>query len=393
MAYDGRVAISHAFAREVRLFNLFGWLRHRYEQRFLKIHNVMRQVRRKEATQILPISVVSMVVSAGLFSWAVWQASRGHLSVGQVVIMIQALSQVQFSTRDVVTYLGMLYERALFFDTFFAFLALSPGVRQPADAKSLDARSSHDITFEHVSFCYPDGRYALKDVSFHIPAGETVAIVGENGAGKTTLINLLLRFYDPLEGRILIDGFDLRELDLNAWRGRVGAVFQNFNQYDYTIRENVALGNLAQERNNDLLLRTLERAGASSILDTVEGGLDAQLGKEFGGTELSGGQWQKLAIARVLFRDANVLILDEPTASLDPRSEASLYTQFAALASDPTTILITHRLSSVLMADRILVMKNGQLIENGDHTFLLSQGGEYAELWNMQARRYNKSSA
>ena len=389
MEYDSRVALSHAFAQEVRLFNLFAWLRRRYEARFLDTHRRMRKVRRKEAFQVLPISFISTIVSAGLFTWAVWQASRGVFSAGQVVIMIQALAQVQFMARDLVTNFGFLYERARYFDVYLNFLKLRSNVRQSDSPQSVPLKPSHSITFEDVTFHYPDGRLALQNVSFHIPTGETVALVGENGAGKTTLVKLLLRFYEPSSGRILIDGIDLRELDLPAWRAQVGAVFQNFNRFDYTIRENVAIANLQYEHDTQRITEALRQADLDAVVNALEQGQETRLGKEFGGTELSGGQWQKLAMARAMFRDASVLILDEPTAALDPRSEHALYAHFAALAKQPTTFLITHRLPSVLMADRVLVLKEGHLVEDGTHGSLLRSGGEYAELWGMQAKQYS----
>lgn len=282
---------------------------------------------------------------------------------------------------------GQFFERALYFETYFRFTAATPSLQRPTVPQALPAQLKH-LSFENVTFRYPDGRIALSEVSFGIRAGETVAIVGENGAGKTTLIKLLLRFYDPTEGTVKVDGLDLRTVDLDAWRARVAAVFQNFNRYAYTLGENIRIGDISASWDDEGLSQALEEVGLIDLLDTLNAGLRTPLGKEFGGTDLSGGQWQKLGMARALFRDAEVLILDEPTAALDPRSEYELYQRFARLASGRTTILITHRLSSVRTADRILVLKEGRLIEAGSHSTLLAAGGEYADLWAMQAQRY-----
>ena len=371
MAYTSRVALGFRYAHEVRLFNLIPWLSARYENLFLKTHNRMRSVRRKEVTQILPTYVLSIGMSAGLFSWAVWRASVGRLTAGQVVIILQALSQTLFAMRDIVTYVGLLYERILYFEKYLNFLSITSGVKQPTKPVTLEERAAYEIEFEEVSFTYPGGQTALKNVSFKVEVGETIALVGENGAGKSTIIKLLLRFYDPDSGRILIQGRDLRELDLIQWRKAVSAVFQDFNKYEFTIRENVAIGDLNCLDNDSLIADAVGKAALLGSLAKLPGGLDTQLGKEFGGAELSGGQWQKVAIARALLRNSGVLVLDEPTASIDPRSEHMIFKRFADMAKVPTTMLITHRLASVKMADRIFVMRNGELIQSGSHKSLL----------------------
>ncbi len=243
------------------------------------------------------------------------------------------------------------------------------------------------IAFENVHFAYPDGRPVLRGVSFRIPAGKTVALVGENGAGKTTVVKLLLRFYDPSEGRITVGGRDLRDLGPGAWRRTVGAVLQDFGRYAFTLGENIGLGDL--ERLDDTA--AIERAAASTEVDELAAqlprGYDEQLDKAFGGTELSG-EWQKVAIARALLRDARLLVLDEPAAALDARAEQALYQSFARLGAGRTVLMISHLLASVKDADRILVLKQGRLVEEGTHAQLLERGGEYHELWTLQARRY-----
>jgi len=258
-----------------------------------------------------------------------------------------------------------------------------PGKPVPTPIKS-------GIIFENVTFSYPDGRMALAGVSFTVHSGETVALVGENGAGKTTLVKLLTRFYDPTQGNIWVDGKNLKMLDLQAWRQQITVVFQDFCRYSLTIGENIALGDIEALDDLSQLKRAGQKAGIADKIERLPEGYQTPLGKQFGGTELSGGEWQKLALARAFIRqeDSQILVLDEPTAALDPRSEYEVYCRFSELVRGKTTILVTHRLASVRMADRILVLKAGKLIEEGTHEELFQQGGEYATLWSMQAEQY-----
>jgi ABC-type multidrug transport system fused ATPase/permease subunit len=388
MAYESNVALNHTHAAEVRLYNLIPWLRERYLQAFSTSHNTMRKVRLRQALGILPSSVFSIFVSSGLFVWCVSRAIDGQLTIGQIVIIVTGLAQIQQIVFSLIESTGMVFERGLYFQKYFDFLSAQSQLDLPKAPKALK-HSMPIINFNHVSFQYPDGRKALEDVTFTVNPGEKIAIVGENGAGKTTLIKLLLRFYDVTEGTITLDDVNIKEIELTAWRKNVAAVFQDFGHYSYTIRENVILAN-TDFRDEAKVHDALEKSGFQNVVDTLENGVDTRLGKAFDGTELSGGQWQKLAIARALYRNAQVLVLDEPTAALDPRSEYDVYKQFASLSRSHTTFLITHRLGSVLMADRVLVMKQGRLVEQGHHDELIVRKGEYAELWNMQVGQYNK---
>lgn len=250
------------------------------------------------------------------------------------------------------------------------------------------------ITFENVDFAYPDGRVALSDISLTLNPGETVALVGENGAGKSTLVKLLARFYDPTQGNIFVDGKNIKDLNLDDWRQQIGAVFQDFCRYPLTVGENIALGDIGAMNDIGRLSNVSQKTGIAAQIEQLPGEYDTLLGKQFNGTELSGGQWQKVAIARAFMRekDAQLMILDEPTAALDPRSEYEIYSSFAKLVKDKIAILVTHRLASVRLADRILVLKAGKLVEVGTHEALLQQDGEYATLWNMQAKHYTGDS-
>ena len=391
LQYDQRVSMRHEYAKEVRLYHLMPYLLARYQEKALAYQSVMRQVRNRQALGILPQQFLALMVTAGLFAYSVWRAGQGTLSAGDVALVISALAQVRESLSNVAEYLGMGTEHLRWFQVYHNFLDANPSVALPIKPSPLPSR--FDLTLQNVSFGYRDLPPVLENLSLHIPEGQIVAIVGENGAGKTTLVKLLLRFYDPTLGRILIgaqdEQVDLREVDVQAWRSQIAAIFQDFARFEWTLRANITLG---QPEDMQKLQSAIKQSGLEDVLARVNGGLDARIGQAFGGVDLSGGQWQKLATARALYRNARILILDEPTAALDPRSEMEMFNAFAVLARGRTTLLITHRLGSVLMADRILVMCGGCLVEDGTHLELLARGGEYAELWNLQANQYDSNT-
>ncbi|GGR56886.1 ABC transporter ATP-binding protein [Deinococcus seoulensis] len=389
--YLSRVALRHEYAKEVRLYGLAPHLQREALQRTRAYQDTLRAQRTRGLLALLPFEALSLLVTAGLFVFVVGQAQAGRVGAGSIVLVITALAALQGELRQLSEMISTATEPLSWFGKLHAFLSAPGGVQSPAQPRPMPTDGA--ITLENVSFAYRDQPPALHDLTLHIPAGQTVAIVGENGAGKTTLVKLLLRYYDPTAGRILIGDAaartDLRDLDLNDWRAGIAAVFQDFARFEWTLRENILLG---QTPDGDRLNAAVQGSGLSGVLNDSRT-LDTRLGQAFGGTELSGGQWQKLATARALYRSARLLILDEPTAALDPRSEAEVFSTFAALARGRTTLLVTHRLGSVLMADRILVMKAGRLIEDGTHAELLARGGEYAELWQLQARQYGTGPA
>jgi len=278
----------------------------------------------------------------------------------------------------------MLYESLLYFERLNKFLNMPSVLKEVDNPKIISGFT--EISFDNLSFSYPDGRKVLKNISFSIKRGEKFAIVGENGAGKTTLIKLLLRFYDPSEGKILIDGLDLREIEINSWRKLITAVFQDFGKYALSIKENVALGEIDNVVNTERFEEAVIKGGAAELVEKL--GAEQQLFRDFDGTELSLGEWQRLAISRAFYRNSNIMVLDEPTASLDPKEEAHLYKRFIDLAEGHTVLLVTHRLASVQISEQILVLKEGRLVEQGSHEDLLKKNKIYAELWDLQAEAY-----
>lgn len=386
--YLSRVALRHEYAKEVRLYGLASHLQARALTLTRDYQNVLRTQRTRGLLALLPFEGLSLLVTGGLFVYVVAQAQNGQVGAGSVALVITALATLRGELSGLSEMVSMTTEHLSWFAKLHAFLHASGGVQSPLQPHPQPAQPT--IRLENVTFAYRNQVPVLHRLNLIIPAGQIVAIVGENGAGKTTLIKLLLRYYDPTEGRILIgqgtDEADLRGLDLKVWRAGIAAVFQDFARFEWSLRENILLG---QPQNDAKLRAAIQGSGLEGVLDRV-GPLDTRLGQAFGGVDLSGGQWQKLATARALYREAHVLILDEPTASLDPRSEAEVFQTFASLARGRTTLLVTHRLGSVLMADRILVLKGGQLIEDGTHAELLARGGEYAELWQLQAQQYQQ---
>ncbi|MDO4263218.1 MAG: ABC transporter ATP-binding protein [Deinococcus sp.] len=387
--YFQKAALNHSFAKEIRLYGLMPYLTREYLGRTLEYQRTMRGVRNRQLLGVLPAQVLALAVTAGVFAYAVWQAQQGNLTPGAVVLVVGALAQVRGDLQSLADSLGVGSEHLHWFGKYYEFLDAVPQVAAPAQPQPLPQR--FDLTLDKVTFGYQGHAPVIEGLSLHIPEGQTVAIVGENGAGKSTLIKLILRFYDPVAGRILVgsagEETDLRDLDPDEWRSQVAAVFQDYARFEWTVRENVLLG---QREDPERLRYAADASGLSAMLPRLGSGMNTRIGQAYGGVDLSGGQWQKLVTARALYRRARVLILDEPTAALDPRSEAEVFAAFAELSRGRTALLVTHRLGSVRMADRIVVMRAGRVTEDGTHDELLAQGGEYAELWALQAAQYGE---
>jgi ATP-binding cassette, subfamily B, bacterial len=397
MSYVSSVLLSSIYVKEIRLFSLGEHFISRYISAFQSWHRTKNKIRSNEFYWSIVTSLAVTSVIAGIFTWLISRAFSGSMSLGSLFVFIQSISYLERSVSGLVSAPLMLYESLLYMKLYFSFIDQKDSRSNDTEGLILTPADPITIEFDNVSFVYPNGRQALSNISFTICPTQTVAIVGENGSGKTTLIKLLLKFYSPTSGCIYLNGINLQDLDTERLRTLISAVFQDFGQYSCSLSDNITMSDFAVEKfemtdhpdQETRLHKTMEKAGVITFLDCLPDRERTLLGKEFGGSELSGGQWQKIAIARALYREGvQLLILDEPTAALDPRSEFELFSQFSQLAKGQTTLLITHRLASIQMADQILVLKQGSLVEQGTHTDLLQAQGEYENLWTMQASYY-----
>ena len=316
---------------------------------------------------------------------------KGTLSIGQFALVFQQSLNLALGAEEILNQYSSIDTRTKYLDKFFDFLNSEKVIKSPSNPITLSSSPTPAvIEFKNVSFKYPKtDRFILKDFNVKINSGEKIALVGENGGGKTTIIKLLLRFHDVTEGEILINGINIKELDLDKWHQLVGALFQDFIKYQFTFKENVIFGNLDKKDNIELLKEAIKQSGADKYLEQLPKGIDQVVGKMFDeGIDLSGGQWQKLALARAFFRNAPLLILDEPTSAIDAKAEYEIFENVQKLQRDKTVIIISHRFSTVRNADRILVLDEGKIIEEGNHEKLMEKKGLYAELFNLQAEGY-----
>lgn len=384
MSWISSLTLDNQVAKELRLFGFGPFLMEKYKRLASQLSEALFRQRWQQTKHSIALSSITVIGHIVMIGYILIEAKKGTLSIASFVIAIQAFILTQQQLAGCVANMGMFAPILLFFNKLKDFLEASQC--SLAFTQTQPATFNHEISFKDVSFSYADGRQALSHVNFTIRKGERIAIVGENGAGKSTLIKLLLRFYDPSEGSIIVDGYDLKTFDLKSWRRLISGVFQDFGQYNFTVAENIGLGDITSSAEKISL--AAHQGGFFPVLDKLPLGLNAPLGKEFGGTSLSGGEWQKLAMSRAFIRNADLLILDEPTSALDPLAEQHIFKKFAEQAVGKTTLLITHRLGSVKMANRILVFKNGTLIEDGSPHDLLNAQSEYAFLFNTQAESY-----
>ena len=340
--------------------------------------------------------VLSLVANAGIYIYVALQAVMGRITLGGLTLYTQTAQQVGQSFQTLLDGLSNTYENNLFVSTLFEFLEYKPVITSPEKPRPLVLSSEGkglEIEFRNVSFTYPgkdpEIEATLKNVSFTIQAGEAIALVGRNGAGKTTIVKLLTRLYDPDEGEILIGGRNIKEYDLKALREEIGVIFQDYVSYYLSARENIGVGRVNDIDNLELVNSAAQKSGADVIVEELTDGYETMLGRWWkDGTQLSGGQWQKVALARAFIRDARILILDEPTSSLDARAEYEVFAKFRELTEGKTAIFISHRFSTVRLADRIFVLENGVVLEDGSHEELMKVNGRYAELFNLQAEAY-----
>ena len=388
--YVRQTAASAETAKEVKIFGLNAFLIDRFRVLSQSFYAANRQIARQRALWGAVFTSVGTVGYYLAYAWIIGSTLTGTLTIGDLTFLAGSFRRLRTLLEGLLVSFSSTAAQALYLDDLFGFFEVTAEIRSPATPLPMPVPIRRGFVFEDVGFRYPGAeRWAVRHLSFTLQAGETLALVGENGAGKTTLVKLLTRLYDPDEGRITLDGRDLRDYDLDALRGAMGVIFQDFVRYNLTAGDNIAVGRIAAREDH----ARIERAASSSLADAVIGGLpqkyDQMIGKRFrNGVELSGGEWQKVAIARAYMRDAQVLVLDEPTAALDARSEFEVFQRFKELSAGKTAVLISHRFSSVRMADRILVLSGGKVEASGTHAELLAQKGRYAELFELQASGY-----
>jgi ATP-binding cassette subfamily B protein len=379
-------------AKEVKLFGLGPSLLGRYKSMGEEFYREDQKLAVKRAGYGFLLSLIATSAYYGCYVVVAVAAASGGMSLGDMTLYIMAFRQGQQAFQSILTAVGGMYEDNLYMSNLFKYLAISTGDQPPPSEPLLVASSeTSGIRFEGVGYRYPGQQeWALSDVNLTIPKGQSIALVGPNGAGKTTLIKLLTRLYEPTTGSIFLDGRNLRDWSKEELHARIGVIFQDFNQYQFSARENIGVGSIDHATDDSRVRRAVAQAGAEPVIDDLPKGLDTPLGRWFHeGVELSGGQWQKLALARAFMREsADILVLDEPTASLDAEAEHAVFERFRKLARGRTTLLISHRFSTVRMADRILVFDKGRIIEEGTHADLVAKGARYARLFSLQASGY-----
>ena len=375
-------------AKEVKLFNLGDALLERYHTLYWRFYAEDRALALRRTGASLGWGLLSTVSYYGSYSWVLWRAVSGSITLGDMTMYLTIFRQAQSSFRSVVDGLGRLYENNLFLDHLFDFLALEPTM-SPDGGRPVPASITGGIEFRNVSFRYPGTEeWVLRDINLHIKPGERVALVGLNGSGKTTLVKLLTRLYDPVEGQILLEGVDLREYSLESLRSRMGVIFQDYVRYHLTAQENIGFGQLEKLEDMAQVVTAAQKGGADSIIRRLPKGYQTRLGRRWEGSDLSVGEWQKVALSRAFMRDADIIVLDEPTASLDAEAEYAVFRRFSELTAGKIAVIISHRFSTVRMADRIVVLEGGHVAETGSHEELLSVGGTYARLFALQAQGY-----
>ncbi len=381
---------SDETAKEVKIFDLSGFIIEKFE---VLANNFYKSNRRISINRSLWGTGFTLLGSLGYYSayvYIILETISGHISIGKLTFLAGSFRQLKSLLESILSRFTAVSQGAIYLSDFFEFFDIRPGITVPRQPLTFPDPISTGFEFQDVGFRYQHSeKWAARHLSFVLKAGEKIALVGENGAGKTTLVKLLARLYEPTEGRILLDGKDLRLYDLVSLRQNIGIIFQDYLRYQMRVSDNIAVGNINQKENAPLIITAAEQSLASDLVSRLPGGYEQMLGKRFQeGIELSGGEWQKVALARAYMRQAQVLILDEPTSALDARAEYEVFQRFAALTRGKTAVLISHRFSTVRMADRILVLQEGELIESGTHGELIDMQGKYAELFALQAKGY-----
>ena len=388
--YIRQTGASVESAKEVKIFGLNGFLIERYRRLASDFYQANRVLAIRRAGWGGVLTAFGTLGYYSAYALIVFRTLTGQFSIGDLTFLAGSFRRLRTLLEGLLIAFTQTASQALYLDDLFSFFDVTPEIQSPPDPRPFPAQLQQGIVFENVGFQYPGAeRWAVRNLSFALQAGEVVALVGENGAGKTTIVKLLARLYDPDEGRILVDGHDMREYDIAQLRANIGVIFQDFVRYNMSAGENIAVGRIEARNDQPRIEQAAERSLASEVIANLPLRYEQQLGRRFRkGVDLSGGEWQKVAIARAYMREAQLLILDEPTAALDARAEYEVFERFKELSDGRTGILISHRFSSVRMADRILVLADGRVEATGTHAQLLAQRGRYAELFELQAAGY-----
>jgi ATP-binding cassette subfamily B protein len=390
LEYIRQMGASVETAKEVKIFDLNRFFIARFRELSAKFFLANRALARRRAfwgTLLAALGTLGYYIA---YAYIAWRTVKGDFSIGDLTFLAGSFRRLRQLLESLLIGFSQVAGQAMYLDDLYSFFEIEPEIRSRPDAEKIPRPIARGFVFDNVGFRYPDAeRWALRGLQFELRAGEVLALVGENGAGKTTLVKLLARLYDPDEGRILLDGRDLRDYDLEDLRANIGVIFQDFVRYHLTAGENIAVGQVDAMHDVARIREAARRSMADEVIESLPQAYDQLIGRRFKtGVDLSGGQWQKIAIARAYMRDAQVIILDEPTAALDARAEFEVFQRFKELSEGRTAVLISHRFSSVRMADRILVLAEGRLEDSGTHEELMARGGRYAELFELQAAGY-----
>lgn len=388
--YIRYVGASDETAKEVKIFDLSGFFIDRFRNISSRFYIDSKRLATRRSAWGTVFAFIGSIGYYAAYVVIIGKTITGSLSIGDLTFLAGSFRQLRGLLEGILFRFTSVSQGAIYLSDFFEFFEIQPRIKASAHPLPFPRPIRYGFTFEDVGYRYIHAdRWANRHLNFTLHAGEKLALVGENGAGKTTLVKLLARLYDPTEGRILLDGIDLREYDLRELRMQIGIIFQDYIRYQMTIAQNIAVGNIREKENRDLIINSAEQSLASGLAEKYPAKYEQMLGRRFNqGVELSGGEWQKIALARAYMRDAQLLILDEPTAALDARAEYGVFQRFAELTQGKSAVLISHRFSTVRMADRILVLEKGELIEIGSHEELLKKEGRYAELFHLQASGY-----
>lgn len=390
MDYLRLVGGSKEAAKELKLFNLSEYLTNRFARLSEQIYHENVDLSRRKLIWGGLLSLIGTCGYYGAYIYAIWEGIHGKYNVGVFYLITTAIQQASGNLQQAFSTASGIADQALFLTDLIGFFELKPIVQSKPNALPAPRPIRRGFEFRNVSFAYPGTtRKVLQNFNFSIEPGERIALIGENGQGKTTVVKLITRLYDPTEGQILLDGVDLRDYSLEDLHHEMGVIFQDFMRYEMTVRENIGVGHVEVPHTDEDIRTAAEKSLAAEVIKKLHGGYDQMLGRRFvSGVDLSGGEWQRIALARAYLRDAQLLILDEPTAALDARSELEVFERFAELTTGKMALLISHRFSTVRMADRIVVLAGGRLVEEGTHQQLMALGGRYAEMFEMQAASY-----